>query len=200
MSPFVLSELMDPQKQSLYSCRRGQKIPILPEDFWHIERGVIQLQNISSNGKVTVLGWLQEGNFWAKSMTDLSTLEAIALTDCTMGQMTSEDIQSSKTLQQQFVNQTIQKLRQTEHLLAITGLRPIEERLVALILLLKQELGQTKLENTRLRCRLTHKNIAETIGTTRVTVTRLFKEFQDKNWFFFDEDRHLIITNQFPIQ
>lgn len=72
----------------------------------------------------------------------------------------------------------------------------IEECLIQLLLLLRQELGQTDAENIRIRCRFTHQNLAAAIGITRVTVTRLLKEFQAKHWLYFDGDRHLIITKK----
>jgi len=47
----------------------------------------------------------------------------------------------------------------------------------------------------RLNIRLTHENIAYTINTTRVTVTRLLGEFQDKGYIEIDRDRHITLLN-----
>ena len=196
----MMPELMNPQVKSTYSFRRGQTIPKLFEDFWQVERGLLQLQTQNTQGQVIVLGWLQEGSFWGEALTKLSNIEAIALCDCSVYRIAPQTIQSSDSLKQLFLNQAVHRLHQTEYLLAITGLRPIEERLIKLLLFLKEELGQPDGENIRIRCRFTHKNLADAIGTTRVTVTRLFKDFQDKSWLFFDEDRHLIITNIFPTE
>jgi CRP-like cAMP-binding protein len=69
----------------------------------------------------------------------------------------------------------------------------VEERLQELLQLLSQELGQPVAEGTRLLVRLTHQNLANAIGTTRVTVTRLLGEFQRQGLISLDSDRHLVI-------
>jgi CRP-like cAMP-binding protein len=77
--------------------------------------------------------------------------------------------------------------------LAIVGLKRIEDRLSALLYLLKQNLGKKDNEKIRLCCRFTHQNLADTIGSTRVTITRLMKDFQTQGWLSVDENRHLLI-------
>ncbi|MGB5772028.1 MAG: Crp/Fnr family transcriptional regulator, partial [Crocosphaera sp.] len=106
-----------------------------------------------------------------------------------------EEVKTSPELSQMAFTQLVRRMRQTEALLAIAGLKLVEDRLQQLLHLLQQELGETREEGTRLKVRLTHQNLAATIGTTRVTVTRLLGEFQRQGWLSFDSDRHIIITN-----
>jgi CRP-like cAMP-binding protein len=54
-------------------------------------------------------------------------------------------------------------------------------------------MGQSTPEGTRLKVRLTHQMLANAIGTTRVTITRLLGDFQAQGQIRFDDDRHLII-------
>jgi CRP-like cAMP-binding protein len=58
-------------------------------------------------------------------------------------------------------------------------------------------MGINKGDMTLIQYRFTHKNLADAIGTTRVTVTRLFKEFQTQGWLALDGDRHLLIANDY---
>ena len=92
-------------------------------------------------------------------------------------------------------SQLARRMRQTEALLAISGLKRVEDRLQQLLYLLQQELGESTKEGTRIKVRLTHQNLANAIATTRVTVTRLLGEFQRQGWLGFDSDRHIIITS-----
>ena len=62
-----------------------------------------------------------------------------------------------------------------------------------LLKLLAQEMGQSTSEGVRLNVRLTHQMLANAIGTTRVTITRLLGDFQAQGQVRFDSDRHLII-------
>jgi len=47
-----------------------------------------------------------------------------------------------------------------------------------------------------LNVRLTHQQIASTIGTTRVTVTRLLSQLQEAGWMKIDGSRHIILIAQ----
>jgi CRP-like cAMP-binding protein len=69
-------------------------------------------------------------------------------------------------------------LQQSEALLAVVGVHPVKDRLRALVLLLHQELGQVTPNGVRLSVKLTHQQLADMIGTTRVTVTRLLSELK----------------------
>ncbi len=60
---------------------------------------------------------------------------------------------------------------------------------------MKQEMGQPVAEGTRLGMRLTHQNLANAIGTTRVTVTRLLSKLKSEDAIAFDRDRHIIIKH-----
>ncbi|MBV5259473.1 Crp/Fnr family transcriptional regulator [Synechococcus moorigangaii CMS01] len=178
-----------------HSFLRGQIIPRYSQDMWQVERGILQLRSHTPEGTVTVLGWLQQGSFWGSFTTRLDSSEAIALVDSRLIRYSAEDINQSPKLQQELLQQTLQRLQQAEYLLAIAGLKRIEERLISLLLLLKTEMGQPTASMTRLPYRFTHQHLADTIGTTRVTVTRLFREFQDQGWLKIDGDRHILLLD-----
>ncbi|BAW96395.1 transcriptional regulator, Crp/Fnr family [[Synechococcus] sp. NIES-970] len=186
---------MDFRGKVNYSFLRNQVIPCDSPDIWQVERGVVQLRSYTPEGTLTVLGWLQRGNFWGSFATRLDSIEAIALIDSSLVRYSPEVVKHSFACQQEILQQTLQRLRQTEYLLAIAGLKRIEDRLIALLLLLKEEMGLPGATMTRLRYRFTHQHLADTIGTTRVTVTRLFREFQDQGWLQLDGDRHILIPN-----
>lgn len=186
-----------PQQTSKSFFRRGQIIPLYPNTIWQVDQGILQLQTQNDQGNITVLGWLQKGGFCGKFMTQLETVEAIAFADTTLQNYAAAQIHASLDLQQYLLRQTLHRLHQSEYLLAIAGLKRIESRLVSLLFFLKQEMGRNKGEMTQILYRFTHKNLADAIGTTRVTVTRLFKEFQTQGWLSLDGDRHVLIANDY---
>jgi CRP-like cAMP-binding protein len=75
----------------------------------------------------------------------------------------------------------------------MVGYRRVEERLRHLLMLLKQEVGQAQANGTRLGVRLTHQQLANAIGTTRVTVTRLLSQLQEEGWLTIDSTRHIVL-------
>lgn len=90
--------------------------------------------------------------------------------------------------------QLIARLKQTEALLTLSSTRPIAERLRQVLLLLAEEFGQPESRSIRLPFRLTHKQLASAIGTTRVTVTHLLNDLQDQGWLSIPQ-RQIILTN-----
>lgn len=75
----------------------------------------------------------------------------------------------------------------------IAGERRIEARLRLLLKLLSQEIGEDTEQGIRLNVRLTHQQISDMIGTTRVTVTRTLLEFKKAGFLDVDTTRHLLI-------
>lgn len=189
------------QKKNLVEDRRlhfydkAELIPLAQEGIWQVYRGVVQLSQFASSGDEILLGWVYPENFFGLWLTanQLENYQARALSDVYLRWYPLAEIESSATLSQLILGQVIYRMRQAEALLAIAGLRRVDERLQELLKLLAQEMGQPTSGGVRLNVRLTHQMLANAIGTTRVTITRLLGDFQAQGQIRFDSDRHLII-------
>ncbi|MEB3310985.1 MAG: Crp/Fnr family transcriptional regulator [Snowella sp.] len=180
----------------LHFYDKGELIPLAEEGIWQVYRGVVQLSQLAANGEEILLGWVHPENFfglWLTS-TQLATYQARSISDVYLRWYPVLEIENTPKLAQLVLAQLVQRMRQTEALLAIAGLKRVDERLQELLKLLAQDLGQPVTEGTRIKVRLTHQMLANAIGTTRVTITRLLGEFQTQGWIRFDSDRHLVIT------
>ena len=201
-SPLTISleteKIYAPELRRLHFYDRGASIPLKEEGVWQVYRGVVQLSELSVNGDEILLGWLQSSGFVGLALTplQLETYQAKALSDVYLRWYSLKEIQEHPKLTDLVLQQTLQRLRQTERLLAIAGLKRVEERLMALLKLLAQEMGEPTVEGIRLSVRLTHQALANAISTTRVTVTRLIGDLQAQQIIHFDDDRHLIIRPQ----
>ena len=189
------------QKNNLVEGRRlhfyekAELIPLAQEGIWQVYRGVVQLSQFASSGDEILLGWVYPENFFGLWLTanQLENYQARALSDVYLRWYPLAEIESSPTLSQLVLGQVIHRMRQAEALLAIAGLRRVDERLQELLKLLAQEMGESTSDGVRLNVRLTHQMLANAIGTTRVTITRLLGDFQAQGQVRFDSDRHLII-------
>ncbi|MEA5533918.1 Crp/Fnr family transcriptional regulator [Crocosphaera sp. XPORK-15E] len=181
----------------LHFYDRGENIPLVSDGIWQVYRGITQLSQLSPHGEEILLGWAQPSTLFGLWLTQMESYQAKALSDVYLKWYPVDEIQNSSQLSQMALTQLVRRMRQTEALLAIAGLKRVEDRLQQLLYLLKQELGEPVKEGTRLGVRLTHQNLASAIGTTRVTVTRLLGDFQRQGWLSFDGDRHIIIAEPF---
>lgn len=172
---------------------RGTHIPLIAQGVWQVEEGVVQLTKLNPSGEEVLLGWSKPTTFFGMGLTSDDAYQGKALSDVALIWYSLSEIEASPNLTRNVLTQVVNRMRQTEALLAIAGMRRVEERLLELLQLLKKDLGQPMAEGTRLTVRLTHQNLANAIGTTRVTVTRLVGQFQRQGYLSFDGDRHIII-------
>lgn len=197
MQSLLYPSIQDSQEtRRLHFYNHKEEIPLLPQGIWHIHRGVIQLSSISTNGDEILLGWAKTGQYFGYWFTGLQLYTATALMDSCITWYGVNEIESSPTLCQQILPSMVARMKQTELLLSIGGQRRVEERLFQLLVLLKQELGQPVETGTRIMIRLTHQQIAGTINSTRVTITRLLSKLEQEGYITLDKRRHIVINDE----
>jgi CRP-like cAMP-binding protein len=196
-SPFNINNNLSPQIQSserkLHFYERGEDIPFLSQGIWQVNRGIVQLFRFNNHGEETLLGWVQSDNFFGVCLTSLDTLQARALSDVYLSWYSSLEIEKYEDLARKILPQVMKRLQQSEQLLAIAGIKRVEDRLLQLLKLLEKEMGETRGSGVRIKVRFTHQNLANAIGSTRVTVTRLLGDLQKQGLISLDSSRHICI-------
>lgn len=187
------SEFTDGRRLHFYA--KGEKIPLVSQGVWQVCQGLVQLSTLCQNGEEIWLGWAEPSTFFGNWFSLLTAYQATALSDVHLVWFSLAEINASPRLAQAMLPQMVRRMRQTEALLAIAGQRRVEDRLQQLLLLMKQEIGQPVAEGTRLGVRLTHQNLANAIGTTRVTITRLLSKLKKEGAITIERDRHIIIKD-----
>lgn len=179
--------------RSLQPYKSGQPIRMLPDEILVVCRGVVQLGTLYDSGDEALLGLACPSMPFGLPLSFIRPYQAAALTDVDLMSLTLAEVEQSPMLAQGIFRHLTRRLQQTEAVLAMVGYRRVEDRLRHLLLLLKQEVGQPNTNGTRLSVRLTHQQLANAIGTTRVTVTRLLSQLQEEGWLIVDGNRHLVI-------
>jgi CRP-like cAMP-binding protein len=190
-----LSALGGLDTETLRFYDKGAIIPLKENGCWQIYRGILQVSQLTDNGEEILVGWAQVGSFVGLQLTacQRDIYQVKALSDVYLRWYSAESITANPQLIELVLTQTLNRLRQAESLLAIAGYKRVDERLQALLKLLANEMGQPISGGIRLSVRLTHQMLANAIGTTRVTITRLLGELQSQGQVSFDDDRHLVI-------
>lgn len=188
------NERSGPQEgRRLHFYAKGEKIPLVSQGVWQVYKGLVQLSTLCHNGEEIWLGWAEPATFFGQCFSLLRSYQAIALSDVQLTWFSQAEINASPRLAQMILPQLVRRIQQTEALLAISGQRRVEDRLQQLLLLMKREIGQPVAEGSRISVRLTHQNLANAIGTTRVTVTRLLSKLKSEGAISIDRDRHIIL-------
>jgi CRP-like cAMP-binding protein len=182
--------------RTLQPYRSSQNIRMLSDEILVVYRGVVQIGTLYDSGDEALLGLVCPSMPFGLPLSLIRPYHATALTDVDLMRLRLTEIEQSQTLSQGIFHHLIHRLQQAEAILALAGYRRVEDRLRNLLLLLTQEVGQVVSEGTRLSIRLTHQQLANAIGTTRVTVTRLLSQLQEEGWLKIDSNRHIIIKRE----
>ncbi len=179
--------------KTLRSFSVGKAIPLDTKSVWIVYSGYVQVSTLQPSGDESILGFLGSLMPFFVKLSILDPYEAIALTDIELLEFSQDEIDRSPELLHAINLQMIRCLRQAEALLAISGKRLIIDRLLGLLHLLAHEFGQQTAEGIRIDFRLRHHQIANAVGTTRVTATRFLRELQDLGVFHVGKDKHMYI-------
>ncbi|WP_346293862.1 Crp/Fnr family transcriptional regulator [Sphaerothrix gracilis] len=187
----VLEQLY--RERSLTSYGAGQSIPLRPHEVLVVCRGVIQLFTLQPDGSETLLGLAGPSSPIGLPLTTVDPYWATALTDIDVLPLSMTEIESSPVLMAGLFRQMTRRLQQSEAWLALSGKRLVGDRLRHLLMMIADEFGQIDESGIRINIRLTHHQLATAIGTTRVTVTRLLKDFKAEGWLT-TRQRFLILS------
>ncbi|MEL7084931.1 MAG: Crp/Fnr family transcriptional regulator [Cyanobacteria bacterium P01_A01_bin.3] len=183
------------RERTLTPFGAGSNIPLKSNEILIVCRGIVQLSVIHDSGDETLLGLAGPTTPIGLPLTIVDPYQAVALTHVDVLRLSLSEVESNDILAAGLCRQMMARLRQSEAWLALTGQRPVASRLSHLIDLLSDEFGQeSEAGPTRITVRLTHQQLANAIGTTRVTVTRLLSNFRKEGWLSFDRQRHMLVT------
>jgi CRP-like cAMP-binding protein len=179
--------------RSLQPYKTGQVIRMLPDEILVVYRGVVQIGTLYDSGDEALLGLVCPSMPFGLPLSFIRPYQAAAMTEVDLMRLSMTEVEQSPVLAQSLFRQLTRRLQQTEAVLAMVGYRRVEDRLRHLLLLLKEEIGLPITSGTRLSIRLTHQQLANAIGTTRVTVTRLLSQLQEEGWLVVDGTRHIVL-------
>lgn len=181
----------------LYHYARGEVISLEPQTLWWVAQGVVKLTTLSEKGEEVLVGLAGKSMMFGSNLTGLATYQAVATSKVKLAAISLNEVWRSPHLTKTMLDATCQRLRQTESFLAIHGQIRVEDRFKQLLLLLKQNFGQSIDRGTRLEIRLTHQDFASACCTTRVTITRLLSRWQQEGKLEIDSQNHLILKQLF---
>jgi CRP-like cAMP-binding protein len=190
----LLEELY--QERNLCHYRAGRVIPLCRDDVWIIYRGIVQVQTLHPSGDESIISLIGPMMPLAQKFTTLESYDTYALTDVDLLRLRWKDIQESPRLSVEMNHLLALRLRQTESLLALLGRRHIGDRLIGFLGFLAREFGQQTPDGIFIDIHLTHQQIANVLGATRVTVTRFLGLLRQASLFWVGEDRRWHVSPQ----
>ncbi|MGI0479819.1 Crp/Fnr family transcriptional regulator [Geminocystis sp. CENA526] len=158
-----------PSPQTFYEKRSF--LPMRRDCYWQINSGVVRTYSWLDDS-IVVYGLWTQGDIISPLLSK-SDLQMECLTDVRVSTLSLDRLIE---VNQALINQT----REIQELINIKQYRPVNTALMELLKWLGNKFGQPTKNGISIELRLTHQQIAETLGTTRVTVTRLLTIFEQE--------------------
>ncbi len=155
--------------------RKRELIPMTPDVLWRLESGTVRTCTLAEDGVLITLGLWGPGDVVGAALSCIQPHQAECLSHVRVSPLS--------TVHSTYFNQILlTHLHQMQELLCIRS-GAMQQRLLRLLDWLALKFGRMTDQGMRVSIRLTHQEIADVLGTTRVTVTRLLSQLE--------EDRHL---------
>jgi CRP-like cAMP-binding protein len=149
---------------------RDEILPLSFHRIWLIEQGYVRTVSYSESGDVITLGLWGTGDVVGRPLSQNGAYEVQCLVPARCRLIQLKDINIAEVRSRQ--------MQQMEVLLNILHCRRVHCRMLMLLTWLAEKYGHICDRGCILDLRLTHQAIAEIIGSTRVTVTRLLNDLE----------------------
>jgi CRP-like cAMP-binding protein len=154
------------------SFKRHEFLPDSEQRLWQIESGVVRTYTLTEDGTIITLGFWETGDYVGQPLGGITPYGVECLTSVRVRSLPSDECANSNQL-------LLSHLHQTQALLQIRS-GQIYQRFRQLLDLLASKFGAQSDRGQLIRLRLTHQEIADAVGTTRVTITRLLHQLEDE--------------------
>lgn len=156
----------------VHQFKRREIIPLRKNTLWHFQTGAARLLTFSEEGTVITLGFWGTGDFTGQPLIGIQPCELECLMDVEAFRLHYEQCRELPQVTMDYLYQTQALIRMRQG--------SIPQRLQLLLTWLGQKFGCPTEGGQLIQLRLTHQELAETIGATRVTVTRLMKDLEQQ--------------------
>jgi CRP-like cAMP-binding protein len=155
--------------------------------FFVILRGEVKVFVDSPDGREVVLSHLQTGDFFGEMALlegESRSASVTALTDCELAVLARAEflavLARDFSLTRKILQTLSARLRKANEVIESMALLDVGGRLARYLIRLADETGQPPVDGYFVVTRPTHQEIANSIGATRETVTRMLKQFESR--------------------
>lgn len=166
--------------------------------------GVVKVVRLTEDGKEIILAVHRSGDFFGEiSIIDKKTLPAtvVAMEDSSIAKINEGDflalIHEYEKVLDNLLRIFCSRLRENWERIQILSFNNAEQRIKTLFLKYANESGTKCPEGAILHLKLTHQDLANMIGISRETVTRIIDKWRTDGEIKIFKDRRILLTNKF---
>jgi CRP-like cAMP-binding protein len=169
---------------------RSEAIGLQPNVLLRIERGVVRTLTWTEEGTAVTLGYWGVGDVVGQPLSSIQPYQIECLTSVEASYIPANEWDL-------VLEEIFRHIQQTEELLCVIRQSRTYERLLQLLMWLARKFARQVEQGKLIDLRLTHQDLAEVIGTTRVTVTRLLSVFEQQGIIHRPRRNLIVVDSRF---
>ena len=170
--------------------------PGMPSDaVYFIVKGRVRLTRLSPDGRTVILALLGPGDLIGEAAWELKEHDTYGetLIDTKLYQISKESFETLIRQNPEFALRLIQvigfRLKQAQARIEDLVFRQVPSRVARLLCSLAEHHGKVTPHGIRVEFPLTHQEIADLVGSSRVTVTQVLNRFRTSRWIDIESKR-----------
>jgi CRP-like cAMP-binding protein len=178
---------------SIRAFKRREMLQPRESSLWQIETGAIRTFTLDQNGTIITLGFWGTGDIVGQALSRVQPYQVECLTDVTVRCLKPDQFWQFESAYGWHINQVmLEHIHQMQELLRIRS-GQIPQRLQQFLEWMADKFGRHTEQGQLIELWLTHQDIADAIGTTRVTVTRLLNQFEQTGLINLSHQKYILL-------
>ncbi len=175
--------------------KRRDPLPVIEGALWQIEAGLLRTIILGDKGETFTLGLWGKGDVVGLEQNLIERLKVECLSPFVEARiLPAEQLRCFCQQEQSWIQAaTLRHIRRCQEWIHILQHRRVYPKLLHLLAWIAERFGIPEGNSYQLDLSLTHLQLAEMIGTTRVTVTRLFQLYEKDKLIHRIKKRSLLI-------
>lgn len=189
----TVSLLVSNQSTELKSSRfaRRSLLPLRHDALWQIKSGMVRTLTVLADGNYSTLGIWGVGDVVGRVFCSAQTYQMECLTPVEVNLI-------PRSRWHELNEAMISHIQRSGELMEILHCRNAEAAVLQLFAWLANRFGQHVLQGQLIDLRLTHQEIAELVGLTRVTVTRILSDLEKQGSIQRQERQFIVMSDRLP--
>jgi CRP/FNR family transcriptional regulator, cyclic AMP receptor protein len=165
------------------------------EAVYFIEKGRVRLTRLSPDGRTVILALLGPGDLIGEAAWESAEHDTYGetLEDTKLFQISKDSFENLIRQNPEFGLRLIQvigfRLKQAQARIEDLVFRQVPSRVARLLVSLAEHHGKVTPHGIRVEFPLTHQEIADMVGSSRVTVTQVLNRFRTSHWIGIESKR-----------
>ena len=166
--------------------KSGESIALEPDSCWLVKQGIVKASTRTESGKSITFGYWSENDLLGTPLSAAYLYQVKCLTT-----VVAHKIPLDRT--SKFIDEIQAQIRQTEEILYILHAEKADRRLRQILIWLSHKFGCDIAAGRLIQLRLTHQDLAELIGATRVTITKLVNKLEQEGFLSRPRRNRIVI-------